>query len=89
MTLTEAAVRATNGVESMLYATGQKLERARDAGASRADQGAFLILIPIAIIIAMGLMAAWFLYCQQRGAWPAMDMPSFNAGGTWKVYCAK
>lgn len=37
MTLTEAAVRATNGVESMLYATGPKLERARDAGASRAD----------------------------------------------------
>ncbi len=27
-------------------------------------------------------------YCQIKyGAWPALDMPSFQTGGTWKFYC--
>ena len=47
-----------------------------------------LILIPIAVVIALGLAAAWFAYCQYRGLYPALDMPSFSSGGTWKVYCA-
>ncbi len=27
-------------------------------------------------------------YCQIKyGAWPALDMPSFQTGGTWKFLC--
>jgi hypothetical protein len=48
-----------------------------------------LILIPIAAILFMGLIGAWFWYCQQRGMWPAMDMPSWQSGGTWKLYCRR
>jgi hypothetical protein len=48
-----------------------------------------LIIIPIAVVIALGLLTAWFIYCQRRGLWPALDMPSWSSGGTWKVYCAR
>ena len=57
--------------------------------AIRTDRPAWLILIPIAAVIAMGLLTAWFVYCQFQGGWPALDMPSWNSGGTWKVYCAR
>ncbi|MCA4134124.1 hypothetical protein [Arthrobacter sp. M4] len=53
------------------------------------DIAPLLIVIPIAVIIAFGFVAAWFWYCQQRGAWPAFDMPSWQSGGTWKLYCAR
>jgi hypothetical protein len=49
----------------------------------------WLILIPIAAVIAMGLFTAWFVYCQMQGGWPALDMPSWQSGGTWKVYCVR
>ena len=55
----------------------------------RADRAAWLILIPIAVVVAMGLLTAWFIYCQTQGGWPALDMPSWTSGGTWKVYCTK
>jgi hypothetical protein len=55
----------------------------------RTDRAVWLILIPIAAVIAMGLAAAWFIYCQSQGGWPALDMPSWTTGGTWKVYCAR
>ncbi len=55
----------------------------------RTDRPAWLILIPIAAVVAMGLLTAWFVYCQMQGAWPALDMPSWTSGGTWKVYCAR
>ncbi|MEX5305255.1 hypothetical protein RF644_05800 [Kocuria sp. CPCC 205258] len=48
-----------------------------------------LIVIPIAVVIALGLITAWFIYCQRRGMWPAMDMPSWSSGGTWKLYCKR
>lgn len=48
-----------------------------------------LIVIPIAVVIALGLITAWFIYCQRKGMWPAMDMPSWNSGGTWKLYCKR
>jgi hypothetical protein len=48
-----------------------------------------LIVIPIAAVIFMGLIGAWFWYCQQRGMWPALDMPSWSSGGTWKLYCKR
>lgn len=48
-----------------------------------------LILIPIAVIFSVGLIAAWFWYCQARGMWPAFDMPSWQSGGTFKLYCKR
>jgi hypothetical protein len=63
-------------------------QQAVDAiGRRQNDAVWFLVIIPIAAIIFMGFVAAWFWYCQQRGAWPAMDMPSWESGGTWKLYC--
>lgn len=56
---------------------------------ARVDRVVFLIVIAIAIVIAMGFMAAFIYYCQTKGAWPALDMPSFSSGGTWKLYCRK
>lgn len=48
-----------------------------------------LVLIAIALLLAVGLITAWWITCQNKGMYPAMDMPSFSAGGTWKVYCRK
>jgi hypothetical protein len=58
-------------------------------GLVRRDRAVWLILIPIAAVIAMGLFTAWFVYCQMQGGWPALDMPSWQSGGTWKVYCVR
>lgn len=55
----------------------------------RQDRLVWLIVVAIAVVIALGLATAWFVYCQAQGGWPALDMPSFSAGGTWKLYCAK
>ncbi|WP_295127309.1 hypothetical protein [uncultured Leifsonia sp.] len=63
--------------------------RARHFLTVRQDRLVWLIVIAIAIVIALGLATAWFVYCQAQGGWPALDMPSFSAGGTWKLYCAK
>ena len=54
----------------------------------RRDSYVWLIIIAIAIVIALGLMTAWFVYCRNEGGWPALDMPSWTSGGTWKMYCA-
>ncbi len=62
-------------------------QQAADAMSRRQNDVGFLIVIPIVAVIAMGFVAAWFWYCQQRGAWPAVDMPSWESGGTWKLYC--
>ncbi|GAB2726539.1 hypothetical protein ACX801_07495 [Arthrobacter bambusae] len=62
-------------------------QQAADAMARRKNDVGFLIVIPIVAVIVMGFVAAWFWYCQQRGAWPAVDMPSWESGGTWKLYC--
>lgn len=55
----------------------------------RQDRVVVLILIAIALIIAAGLAVAWWAACQNKGMYPALDMPSWNAGGTWKAYCKK
>lgn len=89
MTLTELAVRGNHGAANAVVDLQRRMAQVREGGASRVDQAVWLILIPIAVVIALGLLTAWFIYCQSRGGWPAMDMPSFSAGGTWKVYCAK
>ncbi|WP_294982206.1 hypothetical protein [uncultured Microbacterium sp.] len=63
-------------------------ERIRGLLVVRRDSYVWLIVIAIAIVIALGLMTAWFIYCRNQGGWPALDMPSWTSGGTWKVYCA-
>lgn len=57
---------------------------------ARADQAgpAILIIIGIALVLAVGLAVAWWITCQNKGGlYPALDMPSWNSGGTWKAYC--
>ncbi|WP_395821164.1 hypothetical protein [Curtobacterium flaccumfaciens] len=68
----------TDGVESM-----------RDRLALKQNRVVVLVLIAIALLLAVGLITAWWITCQNKGMYPAMDMPSFSAGGTWKVYCRK
>jgi len=63
-------------------------ERIRGLLVVRRDSYVWLIVIAIAVVIALGLMTAWFIYCRNQGGWPALDMPSWSTGGTWKVYCA-
>ena len=58
-------------------------------GRVNADRWVFLVVIAIALVLAVGLAVAWWSVCQAQGGYPALDMPSFNAGGTWKAYCAK
>lgn len=55
----------------------------------RVNKAVFIIAIAIAVVLALGLATAWFIYCRRQGAWPALDMPSFRNGGTWKVYCRR
>lgn len=57
--------------------------------ALKQDRVVVLVLIAIALLLALGLITAWWVTCQNKGMYPAMDMPSFSAGGTWKVYCRK
>ncbi len=62
----------------------------RSGKASRVNGVApVLIAIPIAVILALGLATAWFMYCQRRGMWPALDMPNWREGGTIKAYCKR
>lgn len=55
----------------------------------RQDRVVVLIIIALALIVAVGVAAAWWVACQNKGMYPALDMPSWNAGGTWKAYCKK
>ncbi len=69
----------------------QIADRAADmrSSAVRADRWVVLVVIAIALVIAVGLAVAWWITCQNKGMYPALDMPSFNQGGTWKAYCSK
>lgn len=89
MSLAEVAVLAPSSALSVAEAAREKLQTVRRAAVTRTDRFVWLIVIAVAVVIVLGLMTAWFIYCQQRGGWPAVDMPSFQSGGTWKVYCAK
>jgi hypothetical protein len=53
----------------------------------RRDPWVTVVLIALALVVAVGLIAAWWIVCQNKGMYPALDMPSFSQGGTWKVYC--
>lgn len=53
----------------------------------RADRWVVVVLIAIALVAAVGLGAAWWIVCQNKGMYPAFDMPNFSTGGTWKAYC--
>lgn len=85
MSVMEATALLQNRVAEAV-AAGE--ERIRGLLVVRRDSYVWLIVIAIAVVIALGLMAAWFIYCRNQGGWPALDMPSWSSGGTWKVYCA-
>lgn len=65
------------------------IDTARQRMALKQDRVVVLVIIAIALLIAAGLVTAWWITCQNKGMYPAMDMPSFSTGGTWKVYCRK
>jgi hypothetical protein len=44
-------------------------------------------LVPLALIVVFGVFTAWWIACQQKGMYPALDFPSWNSGGTFKAYC--
>lgn len=58
-------------------------------GVVRLDRWVQLVIIALALVLAVGLMVAWWITCQNKGLYPALDMPSWNAGGRWKAYCAR
>jgi hypothetical protein len=58
------------------------------SSAVRRDRWVVLVVIAIAVVIAAGLLVAWWAACQSRGLYPALDMPSWQDGGTWKVCCS-
>lgn len=53
----------------------------------RRDPWVVLVVVAVAVILAVGLVAAWWMACQSRGMYPAFDMPNWQNGGTWKIYC--
>ncbi|MBF4615815.1 hypothetical protein [Curtobacterium sp. VKM Ac-1376] len=78
-----------NGALYSQSAITGRVESMRDRLALKQDRVVVLVLIAIALLLAVGLITAWWITCQNKGMYPAMDMPSFSAGGTWKVYCRK
>lgn len=82
--------RAAESIQAGMWELGANVEsQTSRVVALRHDRFVWIIVIAIAVVIALGLLTAWFVYCQSRGGWPALDMPSWSSGGTWKVYCAK
>lgn len=55
----------------------------------RQDRVLILVIIAVALVIAAGVLTAWWITCQNKGMYPALDTAPWNAGGTWKAYCAK
>lgn len=53
----------------------------------REDNWVAVAIIAVAVVIALGIGVAWWHACRRMGMYPALDMPSINQGGTWKVYC--
>lgn len=72
---------------SMQLISNRTLQLIQDE--SRRDRWAVLVVISIALVLAVGLGVAWWITCQSKGMYPALDMPSFKDGGTWKAYCKR
>ncbi|WP_295013652.1 hypothetical protein [uncultured Microbacterium sp.] len=85
MSVIEATTALQYGIAGAMEAGEERIRRLLSV---RRDSFVWIIVIAIAVVIALGLMAAWFIYCRNQGGWPALDMPSWSSGGTWKVYCA-
>jgi len=71
----------TGDTSALVTAGGEALE------GIRTNRAVWIIFVAVAVVIALGLATAWFIYCQSSGGWPALDMPALNTGGTWKLYC--
>lgn len=66
----------------------QGVTKALRASGTRRDQVVLiLVIIAIALVVAVGLAVAWWITCQNKGKYPALDMPSWQTGGTWRAYC--
>lgn len=70
---------------SLLQRQGEKAIRSDNV----AHAAVVLVVIALALVLALGLATAWWVTCQRKGMYPALDMPSFKSGGTWKAYCAR
>jgi hypothetical protein len=53
----------------------------------RTDRWAIFVVVPLALIVVFGVLTAWWIACQQKGMYPALDFPNWNSGGTFKAYC--
>lgn len=72
---------------TMLWSFSHAEDQLLRVSEMRKDSAAVLIVIGLALVAAMGLAAAWYISCRNQGMYPALDMPSFQEGGTWKAYC--
>lgn len=68
------------------YVLSDRIQEVRDS-AVRRDNWVVLVVIAIALVVAVGLGVAWWITCQNKGLYPALDQPSWKEGGTWKAYC--
>ncbi len=82
----ELANRACVSATSGLVRVSSGVAARRDSPV-RLDRWVVVVVIAIALVLAVGLAAAWWITCQVRGMYPALDMPSFQNGGTWVAYC--
>lgn len=82
----DLALRSYLSFQSSMYALSNKRSQLMNEQ-SRRDRWVVVIVVSLALIAAVGLMAAWWISCQRKGMYPALDMPPLTGGGTWKVYC--
>lgn len=70
-----------------LSSTIRERAEAADASQFRTDRWVIFVVVPLALIVVFGVLTAWWIACQQKGMYPALDFPSWNSGGTFKAYC--
>ena len=68
------------------YLTGQAV-RPQPAGL-RANHNPLLIVIPIALVVAMGLIAAWYISCRRHGLYPTLSVPAWKSAGNYRAWCS-
>jgi len=81
----EAYVRGTDAVRSL----AERSAALSTGSTVRVDRWVIIVVIAVAVVLAIGLATAWWIACQNKGMYPALDMPNWNSGGTWKAYCKK
>lgn len=54
----------------------------------RANHNPALILIPIAVVVALGLVTAWYISCRRHGLYPTLSVPALKSGGNYRAWCS-